>query len=112
MNKGKGREVPTAPRTTTETTSTLGESSEVKFSIGAQIATSQMPTRRATKWQPIFEQLPSISEGMALPVHFENQPDAAYFQSCVLSRNAAMVNGTKYRAQRIGTTVYVSRIHV
>jgi hypothetical protein len=54
--------------------------------------------------------LPGIEIGKALPVEFDEVKDAIGLQQWVLYLNTHNSNGTKYRVQRSGLTVYISKV--
>ena len=65
--------------------------------------------RQAFRWTEVLNALLELKEGMALPVELDDIKEAISLQTWALHRNGT-ANGPIYRAQRSGSTVYISKV--
>lgn len=68
-----------------------------------------MPSRqRQPRWSKLWQALTSLKHGFVLPVELVNEEQARSLQSVIHFHSRT--SGTKYSAQRRGTTVYIRRL--
>jgi hypothetical protein len=62
------------------------------------------------KWKAVLEKLTTVPDGMALPVQFDKNQDAAGLQAYIFGyQNRKGYDGPRYECRRIKATLYISK---